>query len=534
MTSITSWIRLEPICRNDGITPGLDARIHDPLWFLARQWQLGEFTGDDAGTPVAIRVRGEAAKLDVFNTPFSVAIEAIDRDDLASTVKATDVRARIESGAQLLRMLAAAGLTRSRAQLLERYPLDPALDVVDERTRGLLAASIGRVADGRSAHDELAPLLANTETLPASFDIAASHRERTVQVLLAWLTWYGSTIVEPKRSAWKPDRLEYAFDTRIELADRELRLGAREYDGTGLDWHSFEILDDTTSSGATHPASSFVRTVQPMHARYRGMPASRYWELEDAAVDFGAIDARAGDISRLLLTEYALVYGDDWHLAPLQLDVGTACRIRSVVVTDSFGVRTLVPSYLDDPTSTRFRLFATQGAEDVLVIPDAPRFLESAAMEQVDFLRDEAANLVWGIERRIEAADGTFIDRTAAPYDPSPHPTSNILTYQLAQRPAPNWVPLKPTDAHGLELAPAVFAQRTAHTPLDSAQGALLHTPRIAEEEVPSEGIRIARTYRYARWFDGRSLLWIAYTKRPGGEPAVSNLRFDLALDPNR
>lgn len=55
MTSITSWIRLEPVCRNHALSPGLDARIHDGLWFLARQWQLGEFIGDDAGTPVAVR-----------------------------------------------------------------------------------------------------------------------------------------------------------------------------------------------------------------------------------------------------------------------------------------------------------------------------------------------------------------------------------------------------------------------------------------------------------------------------------------------
>ena len=30
----------------------LQAQIRDPLWLLARQWQVGEFAGDDAGSPV--------------------------------------------------------------------------------------------------------------------------------------------------------------------------------------------------------------------------------------------------------------------------------------------------------------------------------------------------------------------------------------------------------------------------------------------------------------------------------------------------
>jgi hypothetical protein len=30
----------------------LQAQVRDPLWFLARQWQMGEFLGDDAGSPI--------------------------------------------------------------------------------------------------------------------------------------------------------------------------------------------------------------------------------------------------------------------------------------------------------------------------------------------------------------------------------------------------------------------------------------------------------------------------------------------------
>src|SRR5215471_19257654 len=34
----------------------LQAQVRDPLWFLTRQWQVGEFLGDDAGSPVQATV----------------------------------------------------------------------------------------------------------------------------------------------------------------------------------------------------------------------------------------------------------------------------------------------------------------------------------------------------------------------------------------------------------------------------------------------------------------------------------------------
>ena len=39
------WERLEPSARDPELTPGLEARVHDPLWLLGRQWQLGELNG---------------------------------------------------------------------------------------------------------------------------------------------------------------------------------------------------------------------------------------------------------------------------------------------------------------------------------------------------------------------------------------------------------------------------------------------------------------------------------------------------------
>ena len=51
-----AWTRLEPQSVTGDPTPGLEVRVHDPLWMLMRQWQFGEFRGEDAGTPLGVEL----------------------------------------------------------------------------------------------------------------------------------------------------------------------------------------------------------------------------------------------------------------------------------------------------------------------------------------------------------------------------------------------------------------------------------------------------------------------------------------------
>ena len=68
MASITSWVRLEPRGRDAEMNTSLQARIYDPLWLLTRQWQLGEFQGQDNGTPVLARWRGQSSRLTRYHS----------------------------------------------------------------------------------------------------------------------------------------------------------------------------------------------------------------------------------------------------------------------------------------------------------------------------------------------------------------------------------------------------------------------------------------------------------------------------------
>ncbi len=79
--SVTTWTRLEPRPREGSMQRSLQAQVRDPLWMLARQWQVGEFAGDDAGSPVQATLQVENRKIDGYRpgtggafAPYDVAL----------------------------------------------------------------------------------------------------------------------------------------------------------------------------------------------------------------------------------------------------------------------------------------------------------------------------------------------------------------------------------------------------------------------------------------------------------------------------
>ena len=56
MASITYWNRLIPTPLDISLEEGLAAEVRDPAWILARQLQLGEFLGADAGSPAFVDI----------------------------------------------------------------------------------------------------------------------------------------------------------------------------------------------------------------------------------------------------------------------------------------------------------------------------------------------------------------------------------------------------------------------------------------------------------------------------------------------
>ena len=90
--TVTLWNRLEGRPRRHDFDRALKAEVRDALWMLTKQWQMGELTGDDAGSAVLAQVHLDTTRLTKYRPgtgpaePFDddVPLEAI-RGDVENT-----------------------------------------------------------------------------------------------------------------------------------------------------------------------------------------------------------------------------------------------------------------------------------------------------------------------------------------------------------------------------------------------------------------------------------------------------------------
>ena len=571
MPSITTWTRLEPRCRREDMRASLEARLHDPLWLLGRQWQLGELRGTDGGSPVVARFRAECARLSRYRPglagdgaaaaraydPARTPLEALVESEPARKGGGPDLRLAAEAGLHFLRLLSdegAAGATREA--YIGAFPLEPpAADAeLDDATRRYGAVMAHRVPDGARLHAPLRearrPAGGGPPGLPDRPRIDdATEAGRVARAADAWLALYDALFTEPvgSETAWIAERLEYAFAVAARTSAGEIVLGAKEHPGGRLDWPSFAV-ETGASLGAPEAAERVVAAGIPAPVGFRGMPAARWWELEDAQVDLGAIEAEPEDLLRLLMVEFAVLYGNDWFLLPVELPVGTVCRAGSLVVIDSFGQATLVRPSAETDAPAAWRMFHV--APGVFVLPPSVAgSLHGAPVEDVVLLRDEMANMAWAVERLVESPAGGARSRFEAYHAererererPAPQAGESdavpALAYRIvSQLPPPYWIPLVPekVERRSVRLRRGrvlgADGKSTAR-----AQGRILEPQRplwLYEEEVPRAGARVIRWYRLVRWSDGSTHVWAGRLKQPGRGEGSSGQRFDVAETP--
>ncbi|QIE55146.1 hypothetical protein G5B40_06590 [Pikeienuella piscinae] len=117
MSSIIGWNQIEPVARDQSFREGLESTIYDPAWTLARQWQIGEFQGEDAGSAVLARIAMRARPVTHYRPgpPGSAAapvaldearpLEALVETETAADFGATGWLDRSEAGVHFLRLL---------------------------------------------------------------------------------------------------------------------------------------------------------------------------------------------------------------------------------------------------------------------------------------------------------------------------------------------------------------------------------------------------------------------------------------------
>jgi hypothetical protein len=569
MKSITYWNRLEPRPRGREVLESLQARVRDPLWFLTRQYQMGEFQGEDAAAPAYVQVAYRTSPFSGWS-PRGTAVESIDLstplEELSQTEAfSANLALRVELGQLAEELLNEHGAGAQAGKVRAAYPIDvPGEEDVaqnpDHAEARFARVVGGRAIDGVALYRDAraaAPVLpGRLTTAPNDVGAAAPDVLAALADLAAYVERVYEDIGDADAPAWRAERLEYDLDVQARTANGDVATFDAEPSSDGsFDWYAFDLTARRAAGEDDDPAAIVATTfsVMPAHVRFRGMPNFRWWDFESGLTDFGAVEPELRDLARLLVIDFMTVAANDWFVAPLTVPVGSLCEIDTLIVHDVFGGRTVVPRANDlsgDP-SRRWAMFAsTSSAGDVpfFLMPPAAAtaVLQGDSIEEVRFLRDEMANMVWAIEHKLQGGTGEGLaghDRAVASgeIDSTPVQTGGPqLRYQLETLVPEHWIPMLPVAIDpvqgdiALERGVVVRARPDGTIFTLPPRGRVLNPTgvvpyRVREEEVTRAGTRITRVICRTRWLGGETYVWIARRKSAGSGEGSSGLKYDLA-----
>ena len=594
--SITTWNRLEARPRTQNFDRALHAEVRDPLWMLTKQWQMGEFRGSDAGSPVFAKLKIDTTRLTkyrpdahptqpfAYGLPFETKVEHRPvAFSLAGRPIAFDLR--LAMGRYWLALIAPVGF---RQAFIDAYPI-AAPDPTQAANANIcahpdvwqtFAAIAGRAMDGGALYQHLKADPANhaydgVAGIAPGDPAATAIDDRAPR----FIAWFERLIVQPPADddAWLPSKLEYQFAASAPLpGGGEKVYVADEYYQGRLDWYSLDVdpgtpaLDPVPGSDVTGLPADSVQTVIPTAVSFAGMPNTRWWAFEDNKTNFGDIDASTTDLAKLLFMEFALVYANDWFVIPYTLPAGAVATVRGLVVTNVFGERFWIEAAGAgaDADWQRWSMFTIDvagqpGAKadtSLLLLPTVTKILRSPPSEDILLLRDEVANMVWGVEQTIPVATGeskrgieaarqtlAFLQALVGPA-PAPVPANAPIRYRVMNTVPENWIPFIPVHVDGsnrdIQLQRAAMPRILEGDPNPPVKveprtvllrEGLDRTPQqtyfVFEEEVPRAGARLMQTFERTRWTDGKVYTWLRVRRQTGRGEGSSGLGFDELIN---
>lgn len=427
-------LRLESVPDGDW-QDAVAQRVHDPMWFLARQWQVGEFQGENASTPV--QVTAHVTQADISYTP---------------------------GGAHPTQV-----------------PAEPLVEW--------------------GAHDGLPDP-----------------------------TQLGST--------WDSYQLRYDKDDLFRCGT--VKFDVRRHNGDHVDWYTVDAEKaDPPDPG---PAEPVVRL--PARLDFANKPPQGIWEIEDATADLSAIPPDSAHPGTAISTDLLNGAHDEWFVFQVPGLAGSVLSVERVEVLDSMGdTYDSADGHVGLQPPPDWTLFQTEGlAAHQLLLWNAAEFpLMSEPIERVQFGVDEAANLVWAVERRIGSRDASEVNPLPAPEPPEP---GGDLTGALAYLYVPgegavaHWIPYALDEDPG--AADHAFVQRRlldlslppTPVPMPRPLARVLlpeGVHRVVSSAIPQDGIELERRYLLARDIHGQPQLWIQQQVRPLLSPPARALAFDVA-----
>jgi len=578
MTEISFVSRLEPRPRDNDLRRSLAAEIRDPLWFLARQWQMGEFQGEDTGSLAYIQYSGSTTPMPRWVKQGSeVALDPgapLEQQTLSEPF-APDLGMQVELSHDFADLLRKAVADESQvnsvltafgaidAYKIELLADDVELNPVDPASKRFLAIAAGHALNGYALYTlgiavkgggSLPSGLPTDATLVAQLKAALSNLVDRVRAV------FGDVgVADPL--TWQKDRLEYQLQVvAVDPSGQgNARLDAHPDSDGEYEWFSFDVGSKNAAASEAAPKQvSF--TMVPTRVHFDGMPAPRFWNFEENTLAVPDITAERDDLVKMMVADFMLVHSNDWYTIPYALPVGSLAKTNYILVRDVFGKLTVVRRADNGaaPGTDRWTMFsitdrsgATEGLSDYFILPptSGPAMQLGSVLEDVRFGRDEMANMAWGIERTTPSPIGeprsgrerdAEIDARRNPPD-APKNTDFPLRYLIESEVPANWIPLLPiqpdpaTPAIVLQRGRAVKATSTGPAPVSALSKILNPGPagsiyRIAEEEIPRSGLRVERIVYRTRWIDGTSHLWVQRRRGVGAGESQSNLNFDQPL----
>lgn len=513
--------RLEPDPQRRSLAEGFASCVADPLWFLARQWQMGEHQGENASSPVLVTFEaietkvGPSAKLPHLD-PQVIPAEAIvegEPDDWWTMGR------RIRLGPLLAsRIRLVLDTASSEAYLFHDPP--PPYDIFDRRFDGLA------IWQARASLD------------PDGTRFA------------------GLGIPSTRVSLWNPEEL--VFGAKFPLAaDHNRELHLPRHHGGRVDWFSADSTSDVDAP-AFDPVGNGTRAhAYPTPLQYPGAPRSRWWEIEDAAVDIGGYPPDTSHFPTTLLIDLIASHSDDWFLFPVDGHVGRLLTLKkkSVTVIDAFGDTYTLTTPKDD-----WSLYRTQGLESdsLMVWLRAVSPLYGECIEQVLLGKDEYTNVLWAVERRIDGRDITVPDRTpsqeatnptlARPsretqpegqkrfvYVPGKDAAAHWHPYKLEDQPRsdgqPTWRYVQRRMVDLERLQPELLPAANAHVLQRFTEGGKEAVHEINPATVPGIGMMLERRYMLTRDVMGKPVIWLRRQRTPFLAPPGRAVRFDVMAE---
>lgn len=480
--SRTFWTRLEPDTRDPEFNT-MGAKIRDPTWMLTRQWQFGEFHGEDAGSPVIAdldyerehlsRVRLGLDSGDTTRDYRGKPLEAIVEREPMTTADdvSPGLRTRVEAGQAFLRALDEAGVTDNGSytaddfvdestgdgeEFLATEPDEP----IDAEAQRFASLSAGRALDGHAIYERIVDKTrkihesgdwrgvswpsqqSEIDTLP--IPQSGSLTKGLKQAFKNFVDHYADLFDEPESDdsfPWQEDRLEYGFEVATGDQATETVFTAREYPGGHLDWYSFSLSDAGASLDAPQSGPDGKQLVETdtdeavlSRAEFKGMPVPRFWEFEDGEVNLDDLPAGPDGLTKMLMTDFVFAHGNDWFVLPLDAPIGSFTRITDLTVTDNFGKQTAI-----EPVTTQtqgpWNMYMHEGGQSssaagpgLFLPPTLDESVTSEPTERVYFARDQMANMAFAVEERVEGPTGD--PRERAEFDAPDLEVDRIVTGQ--------------------------------------------------------------------------------------------------------